>query len=82
MKLSLLILSQKLISLYQKRTLRGNAKAKFMLMTKCTGKYLKSPLYKGSTLWDILSPGIQRSETVTVLKKNVIRMNHEYVNLL
>ena len=33
---------------------RGNAKIKFKLMTKCSSKYLGSPLYRGATLWDKL----------------------------
>ena len=33
---------------------RANVKIKFRLMTKCSGKYLGSPLYRGSVLWDNL----------------------------
>ena len=43
------------------RALRGNIKVKFKLMSKCTGKYMNSPMYRGSTLWDTLRVNIQRS---------------------
>ena len=38
---------------------RGNVKTKFKLMTKCSSKYLGSPLYRGATLWDNLDKDIQ-----------------------
>ena len=38
---------------------RGNVKIKFKLMTKCSGKYLGSPLYRGSILWDELEKSTQ-----------------------
>ena len=31
---------------------RGNVKTKFKLMTKCTSKYINSPLYEVSSLRD------------------------------
>ena len=42
---------------------RGNIKTKFKLMTKCSSKYLNSPLYKGSLLWDSPTVEIQRLPT-------------------
>ena len=38
---------------------RGNVKIKFKLMTKCSSKYIGSPLYRGSALWDKLENGVQ-----------------------
>ena len=38
---------------------RRNVKIKFKLMTICSGKYLGSPLYRGSLLWDKLDKGVQ-----------------------
>ena len=40
------------------RALRGK------LMSKCTGKYMNSPMYRGSTLWDTLPVAIQRSLSI------------------
>ena len=37
---------------------RGNVKM-FKLMTKCSGKYLGSPLYRGSILWEKLEKATQ-----------------------
>ena len=44
---------------------RGNAKIKFKLMTKCSSKYLGSPQYRGSSLWDKLEKGVQDLPNVT-----------------
>ena len=43
---------------------RGNVKIKFKLMARCSGKYLGSPLYRGSQLWDNLDKSIQDLPTV------------------
>ena len=46
------------------RALRGNIKVKFKLMSKCTGKYMNSPMYRRRTLWDTLPVDIQRSLSI------------------
>ena len=43
---------------------RPNTKTKFKLMTKYTGKYLGSPLYRGSILWDKLEKEVQHLPTI------------------
>ena len=58
---------------------RGNSKTKFKLMTKCSSKYLGSPLYRGSILWDKLDksthdiPNIKQFSNVLVKKCRVYR---------
>ena len=43
------------------RVLRGNCKIKFKPMSKCSGKYMNSPLYRGSILWDQLEKCIKKA---------------------
>ena len=64
------------------RVLRGNIKKKFELMSRCSIQYLHSPLYRGSILWDKLSPYIQKQLSVKVFSKHVCHMNREYLDLL
>ena len=64
------------------RTLRGNCKIKFKLMSKCSGKYMNSPLYRGSILWDQLEESIQKSCTITKFTKSVCHKNKEYKDML
>ena len=42
---------------------RGNVKKKFKLLTKCTSKYLNSPLYVGAALGDNLDKNVQDMPT-------------------
>ena len=46
------------------RQTRAVTKIVFKTATKCTAKYLGSPFYKGTLLWNLLSPEEQRSDTV------------------
>ena len=64
------------------RLLRGNCKIKFRLMTKRTGKYLNSPLYRGSILWDQLDENIQKSCTILEFTKAICKTNRMYKDLL
>ena len=43
------------------RVLKANAKIQFKLMSKFSGKYLNSPLYRGSSHWDTLPNIVQQS---------------------
>ena len=43
--------------------MRGNTKINFKLMTKCSSKYLGSPLFRGATLWDKLDKAVQTLPT-------------------
>ena len=38
---------------------RSNEKIKSKLTSKCSSKYLGSPLYRGSSLWDKLEKNVQ-----------------------
>ena len=52
---------------YIKRTdvnTRGNVKIKFKLMTRCSSKYMGSPLFRGSQLWDKLEKTVHDLPTV------------------
>ena len=64
------------------RALRGNCKVKFKLMTRCSGKYMNSPLYRGSVLRDQLEEGIQKLPTVPIFNKALCNRNKEYTDLL
>ena len=61
---------------------RGNRKVKFKLMTKCTSKYLNSPLYKGATLWDEIEKNIQDMPTLKQFTKEIMKSYNVYVDLL
>ena len=64
------------------RLLRGNSKPKFKLMSKCSGKYINSPLYRGSILWDQLEENIQKSCTIKEFTKAICGKNRVYKDLL
>ena len=49
--------------------LDGNDKVKFNLMSKCTGKYLNSPLYRDAALWDELGRNVQDQKIVSEIMK-------------
>ena len=71
--------------MYIKRTnmnTRGNCKIKFRLMSKCTGKYLGSPLYRGSILWDKLDKNVQEMLDVRKFTNEVMKGYKIYVDLL
>ena len=61
---------------------RGNTKTKFKLMTKCTGKYLGSPLYRGSILWDKLEKEVQHLPTIRQFSNVLVRNCRIYKDLL
>ena len=46
------------------RLTRAVTKIVFKTATKCTGKYLNSPFYKGTLYWKELTGAEQRSDTV------------------
>ena len=64
------------------RLLRGNVNVKFKLMTRCTGKYLNSPLYRGSIQWDKIPVYVQRACTMELFSKHVTQLYRQYVDLL
>ena len=61
---------------------RGNVKTKFTLMSKCTSKYLNSPLYRGSILWDNLDKNIQDLPTLKCYVSEIVKTQKLYVDLL
>ena len=46
------------------RTTRAVTKMVFKTASKCSGKYLNSPFYKGTLLWDKLDNDLQRMNNV------------------
>ena len=46
------------------RQTKAVTKIVFKTATKCTGNYLGSPFYRGTLLWNLLSPEEQCSNTV------------------
>ena len=61
---------------------RGNVKIKFNLMTKCTGKYLNSPLYRGAALWDGLDKNVQDSPTLKEFVAKLMKKYKVYADLI
>ena len=49
-------------------------KVVFRTATKCNRKYLNSPLYKGTLLWNDLSPDQQRADNVLQFVKGIHRL--------
>ena len=58
---------------------RGNVKTKLRLMTKCSSKYIGSPLYRGATLWD---KDIQVLPHAKYFSKVISKNYQEYKDLL
>ena len=50
--------------------------------TRCTDKYLNSPLYKGSQIWDTLPENVQRADTLKQFIKHVYYRYARYQQLL
>ena len=61
---------------------RGNIKTRFNLMSKCTTKYLNSPLYRGSNLWDILDKNVQDMPTLKRFVSEIVKQYKIYVDLI
>ena len=61
---------------------RANDKVKFKLMTKCSSKYLGSPLYRGSILWDKLEKSTQDLPNVTRFSSVLVKNCRVYKDLL
>ena len=64
------------------RHTRAGVKVKFDIPTRCTEKYLNSPLYKGSQLWDLLPDHVQCAETLEQFIKHVYYQYANYRNLI
>ena len=60
------------------RLTRAMAKVVFKTATKCTGKYLNSPFYKGTLFWNQLSHTVQRSDTVLHFVKGLKTLYTQY----
>ena len=63
------------------RPTRAMHKVIFKTATKCTGKYLNSPLYKGVLLWNLLDSNIQKSNTVIQFVQYLKKMYDGYQEL-
>ena len=61
---------------------RANVKIKFKLMTKCSGKYLGSPLYRGSMLWNNLDKTTQDLPTMKQFSSLLKKKCRVYEDLL
>ena len=64
------------------RPTRAGTKIVFDLPTRCSTTYLKSPLYKGSALWDILPEPSQRSANMGQFVKTIKQRYAVFENLL
>ena len=64
------------------RVLRGNVKLQLKLMSRCSTKYINSPLYRGTVLWDKLLGDEQRSRTIDIFTKSLYKRNSEYLDLI
>ena len=64
------------------RPTRAGAKIVFDIPTRCSTTYLRSPLYKGSLIWDILSEATQRLATMNQFVKTIKHQYAVFENLL
>ena len=60
------------------RPTRGGIKIVFDVPTKCNKKYLDSPYYKGTQLWNDLTNEVQRLENIVLFDKKVRPMFNLY----
>ena len=61
---------------------RADTKLTFKTATKCTTKYLDSPFYKGTVLWNLLDMELQWSNNVIVFMKGVNKLYTRYQEIL
>ena len=64
-----------------RRTSAMNKKV-FNRTTRCSGKYLNSPFYKGTLLWNALSPDLQKAGNVIVFVRELKKMDVRYQETL
>ena len=64
------------------RHTRAGAKIVFDMPTRCTTTYLKSPLYKGSLIWDTFPESTQKLDTMTQFTKTIKHHYAVFENLL
>ena len=64
------------------RPTRAATKLVFDIPTRCTTTYLRSPLYKGSQLWDTLPDNSQRAGTMKEFVKTIKLRYAVYENVL
>ena len=60
------------------RATRAMAKVTFKTATRCTGKYLNSPFFKGTILWDRIDRELQSVNTVRQFKLGLKKLCTEY----
>ena len=60
------------------RVTRNNTKLVFNTATRCTGKYLNSPFYKGTVLWNSLDVELQRANNVNFYMRDIKKSYRNY----
>ena len=60
---------------------RAVIKATFKTSSRCTSKYLNSPFYKGTILWNNLDVDLQRAYNVTKFMEGLNRLFTVYQEL-
>ena len=60
------------------RPTRLVSKIVFKTATRCTGKYLGSPFYKGTLLWNMLSAELQKIDSVARFKNGLKNIYTRY----
>ena len=61
---------------------RADVKVVFDIPGKSTTKFLNSPYYKGSQIWNTLPVDVQRANNNNVFSKQIRPMYSTYANLL
>ena len=64
------------------RLTRAATKVVFKKPARCTHKFLNSPFYKGTLIWDDLDYNVQRAETLKEFVRQIKHNYRIYVNLL
>ena len=67
------------VPLHQTRAMN---KIVFNTATRCSGKYLNSPLYKGTLLWNAMSPDLQKDGNVIVFVRELKKLDVRYQETL
>ena len=61
-----------------RRVTRAVTKIVFNTATRCTGKYLNSPFYKGTLIWNSLDVGLQTANNVDIFMNGIKMLYRNY----
>ena len=74
-------MDRKYLKITANRT-RVDAKVVFNIPGKCTTKFLNSPFYKGTQVWNNLPVDVERAVNIDIFSKRIRPLYSTYGNLL